>query len=50
MIGIYIILGFCMFGCAGHAFYLGRRTGIEATVEYLINKGVLELEEESPSL
>jgi hypothetical protein len=39
-----------MFGCAGHAFYLGRRTGVEATVNYLMEKGILELDEESPSL
>ena len=39
-----------MMGCALHAFYLGRRTGVESTVEYLINKGILELDEESPSL
>ncbi len=50
MIGLYLILAFCMFGCAGHAFYLGRRTGVEATVNYLMEKGILELDEESPSL
>ena len=50
MIGLYLILGVCMFGCAGHAFYLGRRTGVEATVNYLMEKGILELDEESPSL
>ena len=50
MIGLYIIFAICMCGCAGHAFYLGRRTGIEATVEFLIDKGILELDEESPSL
>lgn len=50
MIGLYLILALCMFGCAGHAFYLGRRTGVEATVNYLMEKGILELDEESPSL
>lgn len=39
-----------MCGCAVHAFYLGRRTGVESTVEYLMDKGILELDEESPSL
>lgn len=45
MLTAYLIFAFCMAGCAGHAFYLGRRTGIEATVEYLIDKGVIEVED-----
>ena len=50
MIELYIVLAICMAGCAGHAFYLGRRTGVEATVSFLMDKGILELDEESPSL
>ena len=50
LLGIYLIFGICMCGCAVHAFYLGRRTGVESTVEYLMDKGILELDEESPSL
>ena len=50
MIELYFILALCMFGCAGHAFFLGRRTGVEATVNYLMEKGILEFDEESPSL
>ena len=50
MIELYIVLAICMAGCAGHAFYLGRRVGIEATVQYLVDKEILDFDEESPSL
>ena len=42
----YAIFAFCMVGCAGQSFFLGRRTGIEATVQYLIDQGVLEVDDE----
>lgn len=38
-----VIFGICMFGCALTAFHLGRREGIENTVQYLIDEGVLEV-------
>lgn len=38
----YLIFAVCMVGCGGHAYYLGRRLGIEATIQYLIDQGVLE--------
>lgn len=50
MVTIYLIFAFCMAGCAGHAYYTGRRMGIQITIEHLMNKGILELDEESPSL
>jgi len=43
---IYIIFALCMYGCAQTAFYLGRRDGIEATVEHLIEKGLIDVEDE----
>ena len=46
MFSAYVIFAFCMIGCAMHAFYLGRRTGITATVEHLIEIGVLEIDDE----
>jgi hypothetical protein len=46
MLATYIIFGVCMYGCAQTAFSLGRREGIEATVEHLINTGLIEVEEE----
>ena len=47
MVDYYIaitIFGVCMVGAAGTAFYLGRQEGIEGTVQFLIDKGVLEVE------
>lgn len=46
MLAAYIIFGVCMYGCAQTAFSLGRRDGIEATVEHLVNAGLLEVEDE----
>lgn len=37
---------FCMVGAGISSWNLGRRDGIEATVEFLIDKGILEVEEE----
>ena len=47
---MYIVFAICMGGCAGHAYYTGRRMGIESTLDYLVKKGAIELDEESPSL
>ena len=45
LIELYLIFGICMFGCAQTAFHLGRRDGIEATVDYFINTGAIEVDE-----
>jgi len=37
---------FCMAGAGISSWNLGRKDGIEATVEFLIDKGILEVEEE----
>ena len=37
---------FCLVGCGLTSFFLGRRDGIEATVDYFIEIGVLETEDE----
>ena len=50
LLGTYIIFAICMCGCAGHAYFTGRRMGVQTTVEYLMDKGILELDEESRSL
>jgi len=36
---------FCMVGCGFHSWKLGKHQGIEATVQYMIDQGVLEVEE-----
>ena len=40
------IFAFCMFGCSMTAFFLGRQEGIENTVQYLIDQGVIDIDEE----
>jgi hypothetical protein len=40
------IFAFCMFGCSMTAFFLGRQEGIENTVQYLIDEGVLNIDDE----
>ena len=42
----FVIFALCMTGCALHAYYLGRRLGITATVEHLIEIGVVEVDDE----
>lgn len=42
----YLLFAACLIGCGIHAWNLGRRAGIEGTVQYLIDEGVLELDEE----
>jgi hypothetical protein len=42
-VGIFV---FCLVGCGLTSFFLGRRDGIEATVDYFIEIGVLETEDE----
>lgn len=46
MAGQFIIFAICMCGCALSTFHLGRRAGVESTVQYLISKGVIELDYE----
>lgn len=41
-----IVFAICLGGCAQTAFYIGRRDGIEGTVQYLIDQGVLEVDDE----
>ena len=41
-----IVFGVCLWGCSQTAFHLGRRDGIEGTVQYLIDQGVLEVDDE----
>jgi len=40
------IFAVCMIGCGLTSFHLGRQEGIENTVQYLIDEGVLEVDDE----
>lgn len=43
-IDVFIFV-FCLIGCGLTSYYLGHRAGVEGTVEYLIDTGVLTVEE-----
>ena len=36
----------CLVGCGIHSYFLGRRVGIEHAVDYLVDSGELELDDE----
>ena len=40
---------FCLIGCGYHCWALGKREGIEGTVQYLIDTGVIAVEDEIES-
>lgn len=37
---------FCLLGCALQSYFLGKRVGIEGAVQYFIDEGVIEVEDE----
>lgn len=37
---------FCLIGCGITSYSLGKQEGIETTIEHLVDRGMLELEEE----
>lgn len=39
------IFTFCLIGCGLHSFFVGRQDGIQQTIEYLVEQGVLQVEE-----
>ncbi len=41
-----IVFAICLWGGSQTAFHLGRREGIENTVQYLIDTGVLEVDDD----
>lgn len=41
-----VIFIFCLIGCGIHCWRLGHREGIEGTVSYLIDQGIIEIVEE----
>lgn len=47
MDGLTAIFLFCVFGCGATSWYYGRKSGIEATLEYLAEEGYIEIEDQS---
>lgn len=47
MIGVdAVIFIFCLLGCGISAWYLGHREGIEDAVQYFIDNGIIEVDED----
>jgi hypothetical protein len=42
----YVIFIFCLIGCGLQSWWIGRRNGVQTTVDYLLDEGYLELDEE----
>ena len=40
------VFAICMAGCALTSFHLGRQEGIESTVQYLIDQGVIDIDDD----
>jgi hypothetical protein len=40
-----VIFIICLIGCGIQSFFLGRRVGVEHTLVYLENEGLIEFEE-----
>jgi hypothetical protein len=39
---VLAIFVFCLIGCGVHSYHIGKNHGIESTVEYLVDQGVLQ--------
>jgi hypothetical protein len=37
---------FCLLGCGVHCWSLGRQEGVQGTIKYLVDNGLLEVEPE----
>ena len=44
----FVVFAFCLIGCAAHSWHLGRKVGIKGTVNYLVEHGMLEVDDEVP--
>ena len=44
----FIVFAFCLIGCGAHCWHLGKKVGIEGTVNYLVERGLLEVVDEVP--
>jgi len=42
----YAVFTFCLLGCGISCHALGKKEGIELTIEHLVDNGMIELDEE----
>ena len=41
----FVIFMFCLVGAGIHSFFLGKQVGVENTIQYLHDRGIVEFEE-----
>ena len=41
----FVIFMFCLVGAGIHSFFLGKQVGVENTIQYLHDKGIVEFDE-----
>jgi hypothetical protein len=44
----FIVFVICLIGCASTSWHLGRSVGIKGTVNYLVERGLLEVDDDVP--
>jgi len=44
-VGAFIIFSVCLAGCGMHAYFVGRRVGIEQAVDYMADNGHIDVED-----
>ena len=42
----FVVFALCLVGCGMQCWYLGRRVGIQHAVDYLVDSGHLDVEDE----
>ena len=45
-VGAFIVFALCLAGCGMHSYRVGRRVGIESAIDYMVDNGDIELEDE----
>ena len=46
----FVVFGLCLVGCGTHCWHLGRRVGIQHAVDYLVDQGHLDVDEDEVTL
>ena len=46
----FTLFAICMAGCGIHCWYLGRRVGIQHAVDYLVDTGHLDVDDDEITL
>jgi len=49
-IAAFVVFTLCLIGCGIHSWYVGRRVGIQHAVDYLVDNGQLDVDDEVDNL